>query len=147
MYKPITSIKDAPPSYPLCFNHQCTRCQECLHYQTALANTPQRPYGQIVLPYAWKDGECTCFTPAQPQQLAWGFNKLYEKLPKELQHIARTSLREHLSAGMSTYYRYHKGEYLLSTRMQEEILDFMSQFGNRELFAFDHYVSSYDFNW
>ena len=146
MYKPITTIQDAPPSYPRCFNHQCPRCTACLHYQAAIASPPQQPYGQSVFPHAWQDGECQCFSPAEPQQLAWGFNRLFKPLSDATQHEARTALRNSLSAGMSTYYRYHKGEYLLSPRKQEDILDFMSQFGSRDLFSFDHYVTSYDFN-
>ena len=147
MFKAILDIKNAPAGYPLCFNHQCSRCQECLHYQVAQSKTPRRPYGRTVLPTAWADGECKCFKSAEPQELAWGFDKLYEKLLPYQKSMARSTLRLYFSAGMSTYYRYHYGEKVLSVEQQKDILDIMSEYGSRDQFAFDNYVTSLDFSW
>ena len=141
MFKAITNLKEAPAGYPLCFNHQCAHCPKCLHYQTALANPPQKKYGRVVYPFAWAEGECKSFAPAELQELAWGFNNLYEKLSVEQQHEARARLRYYFSAGMSTYYRYHHGECVLSLKRQKDVLDIMSDYGDRNQFSFDHYVS------
>ena len=77
--------------------------------------------------------------------MAWGFDGLYKNLPREKRSEARIALRNYLSAGASTYYRFHHGERLLSPARQKEILDFMSHFCSTEGLRFDHYVTRYDF--
>lgn len=136
---------DAPSGYQLCLNSNCSKAKECLHYQVGLLAPTTVTAGAAIYPSAWKDGDCKYFRSSQPVQLAYGFDNLYKGLSKYVASQARMSIRSYLSSGMSTYYRYHHGEQLLSPRLQQEILNIMSRFTSTEHLAFDHYVTSFDF--
>ena len=75
----------------------------------------------------------------------WGFGGLYKNLSGFMVSVARKALRRHFGNGQSTYYRFHNGEKLLSPTQQQEVIDFMAQFGSTEGLHFDHYVEKYDF--
>ncbi|MBQ9230411.1 MAG: hypothetical protein IJ190_04425 [Prevotella sp.] len=136
---------DAPSGYQLCFNSNCSKAKECLHYQVALLAPPTKTAGAAIYPSAWKDGDCQYFRTCKPVRMAYGFDNLYRHLPRYLVSNARMRIRNFLSCGMSTYYRYHHGERLMSPQLQQEILDIMARYGSTEGLTFDHYITSYDF--
>ena len=139
------SFQDVPWGYQLCFNNKCPKADECLHYQAGLLAPVTMTAGAAIYPAAWKNGDCQHFRTCKPVQLAYGFNNLYRHLPSHLVSEARMSIRSFLSCGMSTYYRYHHGERLISPLLQKEILGIMAHYGSTEGLSFDHYVTSYDF--
>jgi hypothetical protein len=131
--------------YALCFNQECALKEQCMRYQLGLQATAHRTQGAAVYPSAWKDGTCSSFSTNGEVEMAWGFDGLYKLLSPDMATVARRSLRKHLSAGASTYYRFHHGERLLSPAKQQEIIDFVSQFGPVGEKPFDHYLTAYDF--
>ena len=145
MDKNILSFSNAPWGYELCFNNECSRHELCMHYHMGQLAPECLTKGSAIYPSAWKNGDCRHFAPLRKVQFAWGFNGLYRHMSYETRKKARMSLRAHLGAGVSAYYRIHNGEKLLSPARQQEILDFMAQFGNKEDMSFDHYVTQYDF--
>lgn len=142
--KPLT-FNDAPWGYTLCFNHECELRDKCMHFYMGKLAPAHLTSGAAIYPSAWKDGNCKHFTKIEKVQFAWGFNGLYKNLSHDQVTKARMSLRAHLGSGVSAYYRIHNGEKLLSPARQQEILDFMAQFGSTEGLRFDHYVTQYDF--
>lgn len=139
------TFRDAPWGYALCFNHDCSLHDKCMHYHIGTQVPDNRTSGPAIYPSAWKDGQCRHFTKTEKVQFAWGFDGLYKNLSGYMVSVARKSLREHLGRGASAYYRIHNGEKLLSPAQQQEILDFMAQFGSTDSLQFDHYVEQYDF--
>lgn len=139
------SFQDVPWGYHLCFNSKCPKADECLHYQAGLLAPVTMTAGAAIYPAAWKNGDCQHYRMCKPVQLAYGFNNLYRHLPSYLASEARMRIRAYLSSGMSTYYRYHHGERLMSPQLQKEILGIMARYGSTEGLSFDHYVTAFDF--
>ena len=138
-------FEDVPWNYPLCFNDQCEKCGECMHYQVGLVAPADRQTGNAVYPSAWKDGNCRFFCEKKTVRYAWGFNSLYAHLSRGQASDIRSAIRAHLGNGMSSYYRYHHGERLLTPNQQKEILDIVARFSSKKDASFDHYVLSWDF--
>lgn len=139
-------FEDAPWEYPLCFNSECKLCDTCMHYQVGLLAPANRQSGHAIYPSAWKDGDCRFYREKRLVQYAWGFDGLYKGLTKGQATDIRSNLRVHLSSGMSTYYRYHHGQRLLTPQQQKEILEICDHFAPDNESKFDHYVTSYDFS-
>lgn len=140
------TFKDAPLGYPVCFNEQCSKHRECMHYHMGTLAPPHKKVGKAIYPAAWKDGECSYFCEKRPVWLAWGFNGLYKNMSKFQAAEARRQVRYFFGLGKGVYYRYHNGEKLLSPRQQQEILNIASRCGSIEGAEFDHYVIAYDLN-
>ena len=145
MDKKTLTFKDAPRSYALCFNHDCERREECMHYYMGRLAPADRTRGTAIYPSACKDGQCPHFVTTEKVRFAWGFNGLYKNLPADKVTEARQGLRWFLGSGASAYYRIHNGEKLLTPARQQEILDFMANFCDTNGLEFDHYVTKYDF--
>lgn len=139
------SFSDAPGGYALCFNHNCTLRDKCMHYHIGQLTPADRTMGNAIYPSAWRDGNCPHFAKIEKVQFAWGFNGLYKNLPHNRVSEVRQALRHFMGSGASAYYRVHHGEKLLSPARQQRILDFMAQFCSTEGLYFDHYVTQYDF--
>ena len=146
MEEKTLSFYDAPMGYPLCFNNDCALRGQCMHYHMGQLAPEQLTTGPAIYPAAWKNGVCSHFASTEKVRFAWGFDGLFKNLPQRKANEARRALRQFFSSGMSTYYRFHNGERLLSPARQREILDFMAQYGNTDEMQFDHYVEQYDFS-
>ena len=145
MEKKKLTYQDVPLEYPLCFNHECTNKDCCMHYQASLLLPEGCHHGPAVYPTAWQDGECKCFREKRLVQKAWGFTTLYDNVPHYRHAEARQRVSSYFSGGNGPYYRYHHGENLLSPRQQADILNIVAQYGSIEGIGFDHYVEDWDF--
>ena len=139
------TFDDAPLRYPICYNEQCSKHGECMHYHMGTLVPSRKKLGWAVYPTAWKDGECSFFREKHPVRMAWGFNGIYKKLSKHDAADARVMVRQYFNMGKGEYYRHHHGEKLLSPKQQQEILHLVSLCGSIEGVEFDHYVTAYDF--
>ncbi len=111
----------------------------------ALMKSDGRDIGQAVYPTAWQDGECRCFREKKLVKKAWGFSKLYDKIPSRDRAEARQCVRSYFSNGNGPYYRVHHGENTLSPKQQADILAIIAKFCPIEGVRFDHYVEDWDF--
>ena len=93
--------KDFPWGYALCFNDACSLKDKCMHYQARQLMAEGRYAGQAVYPTAWQDGECRCFCEKKLVKKAWGFSKLYDKIPSRDRAEARHCVRSYFSSGES----------------------------------------------
>lgn len=147
MKKKEPTFNDAPPGYPVCFNEQCSRHGDCMHYHIGTLVPSYKKMGKAIFSNAWKDGECEFFSVKHPVRMAWGFNGLYKNMNNFHAAEARQQVRYYFGSGKGVYYRYHHGEKLLSPKQQQEILHIASLCGNVEGAEFDHYVTTYDFTY
>lgn len=139
------TFSDAPRDYALCFNKACAACEKCMHFYMGKLAPERITKGSAIYPSALKDGQCQHFAETDEVQFAWGFNGIFRNIPNERVSKVRKALRNYLSNGASTYYRYHNGEKLLSPARQKEIIDFIAQYGSTEGLRFDNYVTAYNF--
>lgn len=138
---------DIPMGYPLCFNSECTKKDCCMHYQARLLLPEGRHYGPAIYPTAWQDGTCNYFREKRLVNKAWGFTKLYHNVPQRQKAEARQCVHAFFGRGNGPYYRAHHGELMLSPKQQEEIMKILSKFGSTDGIRFDHYVTSWDFDY
>ena len=113
--------------------------------QARLLLPEDRHHGPAIYPTAWQNGECKYFREKRFVLKAWGFIHLYDNVPHYLRAEARRSVRFFFSRGFGPYYRYHKGENLLSPEQQDEIMKIIAKFGSTDGIRFDHYVEAWDF--
>jgi hypothetical protein len=139
------TFNDAPYGYALCFNSDCALHDKCMHYHIGQLAPAEKTHGVAIYPSAWKSGQCCHFAKKEKVEFAWGFNGLYTNMSHDMRTAARMALRAHLGGGASAYYRIHNGEKLLSPARQQEILNYMARFGDKDSLRFDHYVTQYDF--
>ena len=116
-----------------------------MHHLARLMKSDGRDIGQAVYPTAWQDGECRCFSEKKLVKKAWGFSKLYDKIPSRDRAEARQCVRSYFSNGNGPYYRAHNGENKLSPKQQTDILAIIAKFCPIDGVRFDHYVTDWDF--
>ena len=69
--------ENIPHRYELCFNENCQKREQCMHYQAYLLQPEARLHGPAIYPTAWQGGQCQHFRDVKPVQKAWGFSHLY----------------------------------------------------------------------
>ena len=143
------AIKDfdfskVPAGYHLCFHHLCPMRENCLRYVAGQQVPSTLNLGYAIYPSALKDGKCRFFREACEARLAWGFKYLYKHIPHHLRANARWLVTRYLGS-VGTYYRYHHGERKLSAEQQEDILNMLSEYCDKEQLVFEHYEPSYNF--
>ena len=141
------TYKDIPMGYPLCFNSECAKKEQCMHYQARLLLPEGCHYGPAIYPTAWQDGDCNYFREKRLVRKAWGFTKLYHNVPQRQKAEARESVHAFFGRGNGPYYRAHHGELMLSPKQQDEIMKIIAKFGSTEDISFDHYVTDWDFDY
>lgn len=141
------NYKDIPMGYPLCFNSECAKKEQCMHYQARLLTPANRCYGSAVFPTAWQDGKCKCFHEKRLVRKAWGFTHLYDNVPQRQKSEARQCVHAFFGRGNGPYYRVHHGENMLSPEQQAKIMKIVAQFGSTDGIRFDHYVTGWDFSY
>lgn len=141
------NYKDIPMGYPLCFNSECAKKEQCMHYQARLLLPEGRHYGSAIFPTAWQDGKCNYFREKRLVRKAWGFTKLYDNVPQKQKAEARQSVHAFFGRGNGPYYRAHHGELMLSPKQQAKIMKIIAQFGSTDGIQFDHYVTGWDFSY
>jgi len=141
----VFDFKNVPASWQLCFLSEGPRKDECLR-QLAFRHLPaQQVFGPAIYPNV-EIGEkgCRFFAVGQPRRMAWGFNTLFAEVKQKDVSGLRNAMKQYLG-GHSNYYRYSRGERLLSTEQQEWIINLFRRFGYTDGLTFDHYARVYDF--
>ena len=138
-------LSDIPKKYVVCYNHQCPRADECLRhlcYNLLPATVYERP---CVLPQAWQSGECQRFAVARPVQLAWGMSRLFD----DVSRWQKTAIRHELKAlfgSKATYFRYRRGEFLITPQRQREVAAVFQRYGYTAPRHYDHVLQDYFFD-
>ena len=134
------------PGYAACFRDGCPRSAECLHYLYGQNIPEKRLLGPAIYPTTPLHGNgCLFFKTAQPKLMAWGFSTLFEDVRSRHVVPMRRAMQKYLK-GRSNYYRYHRGELLLSPEQQQWISSLFQEYEYAGNILFDHYVEAYDFD-
>ena len=131
-------LQDMPSSWEQCFNNECDKCNECLHYATAQQLPNDQTRGYAIYPSAYRNGKCKYFKKVETVRMAYGFNHFLNEVKKKDVKV----LREHLFryfGGRTPYYRYNRGEYLLSPKQQQYILGLFAKYGYTDGLQFTAY--------
>lgn len=79
--------------------------------------------------------QCPCYTDSTPAVYARGFVKLMRTLPRAKAEELRSMLVEQF--GLYNYYRYRRGEFLMTPEIQERITRIASELGIGTPLVFD----------
>ena len=136
---------NVPKEWALCFNDQCPRAGECLRHIVYKLAPETECCHSCVLPQAWRNGTCSEFTQAYKQQLAWGMSHLFTGIPS----WQATAIRHDVIAlfgSRSTFYRFYRGEFLITPQRQQEIAAIFANHGITTPRRYDRVVEDYFFN-
>ena len=141
-----TIVRKVPPSWQICFLEECAVKEQCLRHLFA-TQLPEKPdWGPAVYPTIKRDENgCRLYATSEPQLMAWGFEKIFSEV-KHRDVVKLRKMVQQMLGGHSNYYRYNKGERLLSAEQQKAITELMQEFGYQENLEFDHYAYVYDFD-
>ncbi len=126
-----------------CFNHACSRAGSCFRHIAAKFKPSNKTSGHAIYPDALQDGDCRYFIRPRIIKAAWGFGSLYDAVKYNDVTNMRCKVMSILG-GKTSYYRYHRGEKLLSPELQQAI---QKEFETRGYHSpsFDHYKETIDF--
>lgn len=140
----VIDFAEVSPGWQLCFCEGCPRHEECLRYVAGQQIPDKLHWGPAVYPTSWKSGECEFFREARILRLAWGFDLLYREVKQKDYTMLLDKVKGYLG-GHGTYYRYNRGEKLLTPEQQEWIINLFHRYGYTEGIEFVHYRDAYDF--
>lgn len=139
-------FKDVPHGWQMCFNVECPRREDCLRWVAATKMPSTVKWGPAIYPTALEeDGKCRFFYRAEPRQMAWGFSKLFYNVLNRHAVSLRHYMKVYLN-GHANYYRYNRGDKLLTPEQQAHILNLFRKMGYEKGLEFDGYVTAYDFH-
>ena len=142
----MLDFRNMPKSWQVCFLSDCPKKDACLRQMAARHLPEDRDFGPAVFP-TMKIGEegCRLFTTGESKLMAWGFQKLFAEVKSKDEYGLRAAIKNYLG-GHANYYRYHRGERLLSPEQQEWITALFRRYGYSEPLEFNNYVTTYDFD-
>ena len=135
-----------PHHYWLCYVERCPQKYNCMRHKACSVMTDTLTHHPCVLPTAIADGRaCPYFKPVRVMRGAWGFNTIFKEVKQKDYTLLRELMKQYLG-GHGTYYRYNRGERLLTPEQQEWILQLFARYGYRENLTFEHYKDVVDFS-
>ena len=144
--KIIFDFSRVPAGYQMCFLGDCPRRDECLRYMAGQRLPERLTWGPAVYPTMKRDEQgCRFFRTSEPKHMAWGFDTIFEDVKSKHESGLRAAMKAFLG-GHGTYYRYHRGEKMLTPEQQAWIIKLFQQAGYHEHLQFDHYADVYDFD-
>ena len=131
------------PGMAYCFNNACQMTDRCFRFIAGKYKSPSQTKGNAVYPDALQDGKCEHFITPRIINAAWGFKSLYREVTSSDLASMRLKVTAFLG-GKTAYYRYHRGEKLLSPEQKEAIANLFKEKGYGEP-SFDHRKETVDF--
>lgn len=141
----LFNYADAPKSWYNCFNAACPKAGECMHFMTGKNVPADVTLGNAIYPNACKNGECRFFKQIRMMRGAYGFNTMLNDLKRKDEELLRGMITDYLGSN-TTYYKFNRGEKLLTPEQQEWILALFRKYdytGDKE---FEGYRYIYDFS-
>lgn len=141
----IFDFSSLPPSWRFCFCADCPQHVDCLRFQTGKFVPSDMTWGSAVFPTAYGNGACSHFKQIRVIHAAYGFRPLFREVKQKDYSLLRNQMKAYLG-GHGTYYRYNRGERLLTPEQQDWILRLFAQYGYTEDMHFEHYRDVLDFS-
>lgn len=134
----MIDFKDMPKQFTFCSRKDCLRRMNCLHWIAYMEHpVVEQAY---FYDHRWidKNGgteQCPCYTDSTPVVYACGFINVMKSLPRAKAEELRSSLVSQF--GLYNYYRYRRGEFLMTPEIQETITRIASELGIDTPLVFD----------
>ena len=99
--------------------------------------------GKAIFPDALEDGKCNHFIRPRIIQAAWGLDSLYNEVRLQDANTMKSQVMS-LLGGKTSYYRYHRGDKLLTPELQDAVQALFAARGYGKP-IFKHYKETIDF--
>lgn len=141
--KPYIDYDTIPAFFARCFNGQCSRCEECLHYQAAIITPPEITTLIIINPTRISSfgDNCPDFKSCVKQRYAQGMAHLFDPLPYAVAQKVKQQMLQQW--GQTGFYRLHRKETFFTPEQQEYVRQLFLQYGITTLPQFDKFVDKY----
>lgn len=137
------TYNDIQPSFIYCFL-DCPKAGQCVRHIAAGVVPQDKQWGSAVFPTARQGDECSMHKPYRVIKGAYGFKQLFRPV-KAIDIVdLRQAVKQYLG-GNGTYYRYNRGEQLLTPEQQQGVLNIFKRFGYSNVQEFDGYKNVVDF--
>lgn len=133
-----------PYGFYRCFMSDCPKADTCAHFLAGRYIEEGVTAGLAVFPTARKGDKCVHYKQTRVIRVAYGFKTIFADVKKRDYTTLRQEVRQYLGSNTS-YYRYNRGEKLLTPAQQKWIITLFRNYGYTENLRFDHYRDVYDF--
>jgi len=140
------NFSQIPYNYPICLNQECSKAATCLRRLVEQSMPTDLSYWPFISPkhLATHKGDCPHYRQATKVRHAKGFTQILENLPHNQMQKVVSNLIAYF--GRTVYYRFRKGEHLLSPSEQQKVLSIILVYCKKsQILDFDAYVDG--FNW
>lgn len=134
---------NVPYNITYCFNGQCEKKDECIHFLSALYRGNDIDRGYAVFPNALQNGTCRHYAPLRVVTMAWGFDKLFAEVKLKDAPTLRTEMKKYLGS-KGQYYRYKLGQLKLLPEQQLHIKQLFANYGYQDV-EFEYFSDEIDF--
>ena len=142
---PTIDPEKVPATYARCFLSNCPLSDRCLRHLAGQHLLPNQQMGPAVYPTALNGDQCPMFREIRYIRAAYGFKTLFKDVKLKDSNPLREALYQYLGS-ITTYYRYQRGERMLTPEQQQWILTLFASKGYTDQLFFEHYVDTYDFS-
>lgn len=132
-----------PYSMSYCFIDACPKASKCFRRIAAKCKPASKHEGYAVYPDALQEGRCRYFLRPRIVNAAWGFKSLYAQVRQQDVTTLRFRMMD-LLGSRTYYYRYYRGEKLLSPEQQQAIGKLFADYGY-DMPQFDGFKEIIDF--
>lgn len=137
------SYNDIRHSFIYCFLDY-PKAGQCVRHIAASVIPQGKQWGNAVYPTAGQGEACTMYKPYRVIKGAYGFGTLFQPVKAADIVDLRQAVKDYLG-GNGTYYRYNRGELLLTPEQQQGVLDIFKRFGYDTVQEFEGYKNIVDF--
>jgi len=136
-------LQEFKDGYTVCFLEGCPLSATCAHRVAYGQMRPGRYAANSVLPRVLEMETCPMYVEYKVVRKAWGFKKMYDKVAVNDLPRMKTRIMCYLQ-GRNSYYRYFRGEKLLTEEQQQWIQEYFKANGYEADDLFDKYVEVYN---
>lgn len=139
---------DLPHWWAICTDTVCPLRDRCLRRHAATLAPPAATSHLCIIPHDRGGQPCPHFVEQSTVRLARGFEGIFTGVHFEHRTPMKLAIMAYLGGTMTnkgTYYRYLRGERLLSPEQQAWICRLMERYGYSPDVRFDSYVDDYIF--
>ena len=133
-----------PTGYPVCEHSSCTMAATCLHQMAYSILMEKEKYLRLINPTRCsKDESCSYYRDSKPMTYARGFSNFQKQMfPDQYKRFMAICLNYW---SRTPYFERRRGDYALSPKEQDFILNALKEVGVTTELKFDSYEE--DINW
>ncbi len=138
------NYEEVPARFAHCLEKDCPLAGSCLHYQVSRFITPKRASIPLLNPMRPRpEGKCMEYRSDVPLKYAYGWNRMFDKLPYEKAIAIKQALL--IAYGKNDFYRLKRKEKRFTPRDMEYVKSVFLRHGVMDEPVYEEY--RYEYVW